>query len=144
MFVRLSRVTWKAAARRPYKISQDKTICRTVPKVCCKICFMTKTCYKALCETSCWSPSHFLFRTMSSELEKGFLPANIHCCHCRNSCLDFGDLDIIFKVTAAHPNVQNFVFARYLLKQNDRIRPKLIYRIIVTQTRDNYIFDTLV
>ena len=30
---------------------KDKTCLRT--EVCCKICFMTKTCYKTLCETSC-------------------------------------------------------------------------------------------
>ena len=31
------------------------------------------------------------------------------------SCLDFGDLDLIFKVTAALSNVQNMVSVRYLL-----------------------------
>ena len=41
--------------------------------------------------------------------------AFIHCWEEGKSRLDFGDLDLIFKVTGALRNVQNMVSVRYLL-----------------------------
>ena len=60
----------------------------------------------------------FGFCALSSELMDGFSP-KIHYWENGNRRLDFVDLDLIFKVTAALWNIQNMVSVRCLLNKSD-------------------------